>query len=242
MKGRNNPRKSNFFFGTDDAILATFLALVILGLLCPSYVYAGQGYFGSSDAAVPGILCHDEGAGQLYSNRSQFLSALEDEIVIDFEDQPIGNVAGDPWFSYGIAFDESGPGDNMAIGGGGGANKNIYALGGESADIDIAFPAALSAFGLDVFSNHKHGRNERIVFYDRYGSILANVEMPLTAFRGTAFVGYVCDAPIISGVDFIEGNCDGDYAGIGDVALVIPEPGTMLLLGLGVMGLIRRKR
>jgi hypothetical protein len=221
MKGHNNPQRSTVVSGMDARMAAMVLTLCILGPLCPSGGYASQ----------------------LYFDRSEFLSALTGTVVIDFEDQLIGPVAGNPWISYGIAFDQSGTGDNMAIGGGGGgANKNIYALGGESADIDITFPGALMAFGLDVFSNQQHRRNEEIVFYDMYGSVLTNMEMPMTTLRGTAFVGYVADAPMISRVAFIEGNGDGDYAGIGDVVFVIPEPGTLLLLTLGGLAVIRRQR
>ena len=205
--------------GMHTTTLVAVLALVNFGLLCPSHGYAGQ----------------------LYFDRGEFLSAIVNEVVIDFEDQPLGPIAGDPWLADGILFDQAGVGNNMTIGGGGSANKNIYALGGESADIDITFPNLVAAFGLGIFSNYVQDPSERIIFYTPSDSILANVEMPLTASQGTVFVGYVADAPMISKVAFIEANGDGDYVGIGDVAFMVPEPATLLLLGLGGLALLRKR-
>lgn len=242
MKGCKNPQRMMSFYGRDKTILATVVAGVILGLLFQLKGYASQLHPNSSDSPQLDLLCNNGYDGQLYFNRSEFLSAIENEVVIDFEDEPTGPVGGDPWISYGIVFDEAGVGDNMAIGNGGGANKNIYALGGESADIYITFPGTLTAFGLDVFSNQEHRSSERIIFYDIYDSVLANVEMPQTALQGTAFVGYIADEPMISKVTFIEGNNEGDYAGIGDVALMIPEPASATMFALGAALLVNSRR
>ena len=209
-----------FSNGLRAARLVVVLTLVDIGLLCPSNGYGSQ----------------------LYYDRDEFLSAIVNEIVIDFEDQLLGPVIGDPWLENGIVFDEAVIGDNMTIGDGDGADRNIYAFGGEMADIDITFPDGVAAFGLGIFSNDVHDPGERIIFYDLHDSLLANVEMPMTAFQGTAFVGYVADAPMISKVAFIETDGDDDYVGIGDVVFMVPEPGTVLFLGLGCLGLLRRRK
>ena len=94
------------------------------------------------------------------------------------------------------------------MGDGGGANKNIYALDGEDADIDITLSGPVQAFGLGIFSNDRHTTAERIIFFAPDNSIVANVEMPLTSFQGTMFIGFLADAPLVSRVAFVE-DADG---------------------------------
>jgi hypothetical protein len=177
-------------------------------------------------------------AAQVFSDRAAFVASISNAVMIDFESAPLGPVVGDPWLSNGVFFDQAGVGDNMAIGAGGGANRNIYALGGEAADIDISLSGPVQAFGLGIFSNDQHSTAERIVFFSSDNSILANVEMPLTGFQGTAFIGFLADAPLVSRVAFIE-DADGDYVGIGDVVFTpIPEPYTATLMTAAVGSLI----
>ena len=157
-------------------------------------------------------------ADEIYSNRADFINALTSSTYIDFEDQSTGPVVGDPWLSLGIVFDEAGVGGNMGIGDGSGADMNIYARGGESADIDISFPAeAPLACGIAVFSNQvQTAPGERLVFYGDGDVVLATVPMPVTATGSSEFVGYTADVPIVR-VAFIENNVDDDYVGIGEV-------------------------
>jgi hypothetical protein len=157
-------------------------------------------------------------ADQIYSSRSDFIDALDSATYVDFEDQSTGPVVGDPWLSLGIVFDEAGVGDNMAIGDGGGVDMNIYARGGESADIDVSFPVqGFLACGIAVFSNSvQTAPGERLVFYGEGDAVLADVPMPVTGPGTSEFVGYTADVAIIR-VAFIENNVDGDYVGIGEV-------------------------
>ena len=157
-------------------------------------------------------------ADEVYSSRADFINVLDTATYIDFEDESIGAVVGDPWLGLGIVFDEAGVGNNMAIGNGGGVDMNIYAQGGESADIEVSFPAqGPLACGVAVFSNSvQTAPGERLVFYGDGDVVLATVPMPVTAPGSIGFVGYTADVPIIR-VAVIENNADGDYIGIGEV-------------------------
>jgi hypothetical protein len=157
-------------------------------------------------------------ADQVYSSRADFINALDSVTYVDFEDQSTGPVVGDPWLGLGIVFDEAGVGNNMAIGSGGGVDMNIYAQGGESADIDVSFPdQGTQACGIAVFSNSvQTAPGERLVFYGEGDAVLADVPMPVTAPGTSEFVGYTADVAIVR-VAFIENNADGDYVGIGEV-------------------------
>ena len=157
------------------------------------------------------------GADQVYFDRSDFVTAVGSPTFLDFEDQPVGPIIGDPWLDLGIVFDEAEIGDNMGIGEGGGYDMNIYALGGQDSDIDVSFPThGASACGIAVFSNDIQDSSERLIFLGEGNTVLANVEMPLTAGTGSEFVGYVADVAIVR-VAFIESDADGDYVGIGEV-------------------------
>ncbi len=172
----------------------------------------------ASTACFVILMIGSAAADQIYSSRSDFIDALNTATYVDFEDQSTGPVVGDPWLGLGIVFDEAGVGDNMAIGSGGGVDINIYAQGGESADIDVSFPAqGPLACGIAVFSNSvQTAPGERLVFYGEGDIVLVSVDMPLTASGTSEFVGYTADVPIVR-VAFIENDNDGDYVGIGEV-------------------------
>ncbi len=155
-------------------------------------------------------------AEQVFSDRAAFLTATSADVVIDFESTPAGPVVGDPWLPQGVAFDEAGVGDNMAVGDGNGADFNIYAAGGQDADIDLTLGSGIYAFGLAIFSNNIQMAGEKIVFYGASDAVLADVEMPLTTFSGSAFVGFIADEPIVR-IAFVESDVDGDWVGIGEV-------------------------
>ncbi len=157
-------------------------------------------------------------ADQIFSDRAAFIAATAADVIIDFEGLPVGPVIGDPWWAQGVAFDEAGVGDNMALADGNGADFNIYATGGQSANIDISLASDIYAFGLGIFSNQVQNSGERIIFYGASNLILENIEMPATGPGTSEFVGYVADEPIVL-VEFIEDDADGDYVGIGDIAL-----------------------
>jgi hypothetical protein len=162
-------------------------------------------------------------ADDLFTDRQTFYDAFDNEIVIGFENEPPGPVVGDPWVAQGVVFDEAGVGDNMIVGDGGGADNNIYAGGGNYADIEITFPSPVVAFGLGVFSNNVQRVDERIIFYGENDIVLLDVQMPLTGFGSSEFVGYHTDV-LIFRVAFVENDSDSDYVGIGDVALVPSLP------------------
>jgi hypothetical protein len=163
------------------------------------------------------------GADQVYFDRPEFVAAITHPVSLDFEEESVGPVWGDPWFDLGIVFDQAGVGDNMAIGDGDGYDMNIYAAGGPNADIDVSFPVhGTLACGIAVYSNNVHDPSERLVFLGEGDVVLADVEMPLASFVAE-FVGYVADVTIVR-VAFIEANDDEDWAGIGEV--IFQEWGT----------------
>jgi hypothetical protein len=194
--------------------------------------------------------CSPLRATQVFSDRATFLASISNENVIDFEDVPVAAdgsvpVIGDPWLPLGIVFDELGRGDNMAVGGGGGADKNIFALGGPAADIEITLTHPVLAFGLGIFSNNQQSPAERILFYTSDNALIADIEMPLTTASGTSFVGVLADSPSIKRIVFSEDD-DADFVGIGDVAFTpVPEPSTTMLTlsaGLAIVAFTKQTR
>lgn len=193
--------------------------------------------------AVASLFCSSAKAIQVYFDKDEYfsiLSAIAEVAIINFEGEAVGPIAGDSWLTEGVLFDQADTGGNMAIGDGGGFNHNIYALEGRDANIDITFPEPIIAFGLGVFSNNQQSPSERIVFYGLNNTILADIEMPWTSPHETVFVGIITDGWVLEKVAFIEDNGDEDYVGIGDVAIAVPEPTTLILFGLG--GLVLRRR
>jgi hypothetical protein len=155
-------------------------------------------------------------AEEIHYDRVAFAARLIEPVAIDFEGEADGPIIGDPWLALGVVFDELGTGDNMGIADGGGVNRNIYALGGEEADIQVSFPTTPTiAFGLGIFSNDIQDPSERIIFYGQGDLVLLDIEMPHTGVQTDAFIGFIADEPILR-VELTDAD-DTDYFGIGDV-------------------------
>jgi hypothetical protein len=200
------------------------MAEVFRSCLAPAHKESNSGEVAMQCLRIASTVCFvilmtgSAAADEVYTSRADFINALSTATYVDFEDQSVGPVVGDPWLGLGIVFDEAGVGDNMAIGNGGGVDMNIYAQGGESADIDVSFPAeGPLACGIAVFSNSvQTAPGEQLVFYGEGDVVLVSVGMPVTGPGTSEFVGYTADVPIVR-VAFIENNNDGDYVGIGEV-------------------------
>jgi len=117
---------------------------------------------------------------------------------------------------------------------------------GENDDITIeatsAFP--LRGFGMDILDNEL-GVDEIFEVYNTGcpgagvpcddGSSVAST--PVVGTGGIDFIGFIADASDgIRALQFDE-STDGDDIAMTNMAFAVPEPGTLLLLGSGILGL-----
>jgi len=190
------------------------------------------------------------------------------QYFIDFETDGHGNpvedlpnypdIDGDEWLNLGIQFAEmeSGFENSLILSAKAGMNVSptgapghALATAGMSPGNDrssrlITFSTPVISFGAYVVDNETTSPTERIILKDVGGNVLGDFAMPGGAGPAPPiahdFRGYSSTIPIAE-ILLIEAN-DGEGAFLDNVMYSVPEPATLLLLGLGAVILRRKHR
>jgi hypothetical protein len=206
-----------------------------------------------------------------YDDVNDFIAATVGPLhTIDFESLgdsttvPLGNypIDGNEWSNWGVQFAPIEIGYSLILSAKEGMNVSPTGAPGHAlaiADLSpgddrssflITFSTPVVSFGVYIVDNETGGPDayptERIILKDDTGIIIG--EFPMPGGAGPAdppdipiakdFIGYISDIPIAE-IQIIEANDDEGM--LLDNVMFIPEPGTILLLGLGGQALLRRR-
>lgn len=190
-----------------------------------------------------------------FTDESAFRTATggDPQYLIDFETYGNGSdvvgqptINGDEWLSdFGVQFDAAESGENLFLYDDpvskGEYVSPIHALAptGDRSSSIITFSMPVVSFGIYIVGNETGSLTERIILKDDSSTVLGDYDMPFGGGDSDAFFrGYLSNTPIAE-IHIIE-NTDGEAMFLDNVMYTVPEPTTLLLLGLG--GLILRKR
>ncbi len=206
------------------------------------------------------IVYQDPTAGDTNQNaqESAFLADVGGGLThINFDALANGTVvAGTEWSGSGVLFsDPLTTGVLKAIDIGAGAhspsNMLINTNGQDRGDLLVDFITVVHSASLWIVHSEATSVNETLVVKGTDDSVLFSGALPaFGSFTTTTdknfFFGIVSTDVAIASIQITEDSSDVDGVGIEDVmfgaAVPIPEPGTLVLMGLGSLGLIRKTR
>lgn len=127
---------------------------------------------------------------------------------------------------------------------GSGCDADCIATGFDVDTIDIELVELSLRAGVDVVS-FLPGATGMAEFYDQANSLLGTVAFSIGSFT-SGFVGWEADSGFISRISMIFTSDNGAVEGIDnliyELAQTVPAPGAMALLGVGLIGLVMRRR
>jgi preprotein translocase subunit SecG len=219
--------------------LNRFMVVWIVGLLVSSVTLGAINVYEGTDPSATNA------SGLFNSNAAQanFASAVELNLVIeDLESATIGG--GRPnWTVGNLSFQRTGGSDSGILNEPGAGEFPVsgtnYAYSNGSVST-LTFGGYIDAFGAYFTDVGDFGGSLTMHFYDGSAQVL---QMPntLPGNSGGMFFGFTNFGAYITAIEIWNTNTS-DFYGFDDVQWhVIPEPGTVTLLGLGALSLIRSK-
>ena len=114
------------------------------------------------------------------------------------------------------------------------------AILGDATNITIAYSAATTAMGLDMQAFFGYADTAQISVYDTNNSLIFSTSMALPNDASDVFFGYQSASGIGSVV--LAGTNFSWSPNIDDHTYGVPAPSSLALVGVGAMGLVRRRR
>ena len=189
----------------------------------------------------------------VYTDETSFITALSgSQSLVDFNSSSQGPIVGNEFSLQGFIFDsplafplgnlEIAPADFFASSNYLNIDERPFVSGdGDEDDLDIFIQGSWMAVGFRIVDSSIPQLGESITVYDTLNN---NIYTRTT--DAIDYFGIIADVPI--GKISINELSDGDDVGYDDFRLgnqastIVPEPATMLLLGLGLMGLAGVRR
>ena len=202
------------------------------------------------------FLCRSAHALTLFTNKTDFLNALSDYSIIDFEDYSLSAgqqvvITGNEYSGFGVTFDSplASPLGQLYVQSPSfpyyssnflSVDREPFAPGNDGNEDDMIFDITTIAyaFGVSNIVDNAGGPSESITVHGNSGVIYTQNSIP-------DFFGILADEPITQ-VFFDEKDFNGDDIGYDNIVIgntqPIPEPGAILLIGTGLVGLAAFRR